>query len=516
MPGKVLGLSFDSSEIIGVELGHRLGEVWLENIWEKSLKSNAYEQIFGLAPPLDEEDYTQVLKELELEAREVALAIPSQMLFYHELEFPFSDLRKIRQVVPLEAEGYFPFSISNHLLEYPQPAIYDHSSQILLFALEREKFSQLLSRLEDFNLDPAFFTPEGMSLALLSPPSVYQLWLLVKAKNSILLGVGENLVLLYRRIPLGYQELIDSLDEQARAEIFSQAQHSSEAEKKLEQWMNHLAQLITQSLRWQERFRKSLPLPPKFEELILAGKYPAGLKEKLKDKLESEIEEFQIPDWIRAEQEIPSSKHPQLAEALSLALCRVKREAKRLVNFRKGEFAWRAEYQIPYQKFIFPALILVLVLILGLVRASSERSLYQEQEKALKKQMAQAYQRVFPGSIPTDPVRQLAQAYQSAQSKLEAYRSLLYPSALEVLSAISEKVPEDVEIIISKFNYSGNKVRIEGETDEFASTKEFVDQLSQVEFFKKVNLEDTRSTPRGAVKFSIQIELNNPGEKINE
>ncbi len=515
MPAKILGLAFDSEQITAVELGHRLGEVWLESYWKESLPANGYEQIFELAPPLDEENLEQSLKELELEGKELALAIPSQMLFYHELEFPFTDLKKIRQVIPLEAEGYFPFSIEGYLLEYPQPIVFDHSCQVLVFALERERFSGLLSRLEDFRLDPAFCIPEGMSLALFST-STCQLWLLVKGKNSILLGVSDGLILFYRRIPLGWQNLAPMEADRSKALELFQSPPSPELEKTLEKWSDQLAGLINQSLHWQERFRKSLPLPPKFEKLTLAGKYPVGLKESLEKKLAIEVEDFQIPGWLQAEEEIPSPQQPLFAEALSLALCRAKREAKKLVNFRRGEFAWRAEYQIPYQKFIFPALVLILVLVLGLIRAGSERALYQEQQKILKKQMAQAYQRIFPGAQPTDPVRQLTQAYQITQSKLEAYHSLLYPTPLEVLSAISEKIPEGVEITIYKFNYSGNKVRIEGETDEFASTKDFVDRLSQVEFFKKVNLEDTRSTPAGVVKFSIQMELNNPGEQINE
>ncbi len=516
MPQKIIGLDFDKRRILAVELSARLGEISFVNSWQKELDNGLYEQIFGFAPPLEERDLFEFFSDEELENAEISISLPARLLYYHELELPFSDFKKIRQVVPLEAEGYFPFSLDGYLLEYPQPVSFDHTSQVLAFALEKDRFSELLRMFEQMGIDPAFCTAEGLSLVLFEQ-SQPVLWLLVKAKSTILIGAFSGLVFLYRRIPLGWEEL----KEKGISDDISQTDISlnslSEQKKKIfYQWADEMLKHISSTVHWLERFDKNRSLPPKFEKLILAGKFPAMLLEYLKEALDLEVARFQIPSFIKLEANIGEFNEPELAEALGLALCRIKREARRLVNFRKGEFAWKAEYQIPYRKLIFPAVVLTAVLVLGLVKAGGERSLLKKQSEEIKKQMISQYRRYFPSSQVIDPYRQLVGAYQSAQSKLDAYSELLKPSALSVMSAMAEQFPEEVELIITRFNYSGSKVRIEGETEDFATTKEFVDRLGQVEFFKKVSLEDTRSIPSGKVKFSVLIELASPQEKVNE
>ena len=92
----------------------------------------------------------------------------------------------------------------------------------------------------------------------------------------------------------------------------------------------------------------------------------------------------------------------------------------------------------------------------------------------------------------------------------------MYPSPVDCLAAIGDQIPKEVSYIINKFSYSEAKVRLEGETTDFAASKNIVDQLSKVEFFKKVTLEDSRSTPNGKISFVISIELKNPSEARSE
>jgi type II secretory pathway component PulL len=223
---------------------------------------------------------------------------------------------------------------------------------------------------------------------------------------------------------------------------------------------------------------------------------------------------FKIPEWITRVSgfEISPEKEALLAEPISLALARLSKEGRKQVNFRKGEFAYKAQFQIAYRRLAFPVALLLVMLILGIAKAGTQYSLLNQQSKQINQQINQKYVSLFPGAKPSDPVSQLKQAFSLEKARLKAEKDLFYPTAVECLAAIGDQVPREVGYQLSKFSYNKDKLRLEGDTVDFARTKEIVDRLNKVEFFKKVDLEDSRSGPNGKVNFVISVELKNPAE----
>jgi hypothetical protein len=100
---------------------------------------------------------------------------------------------------------------------------------------------------------------------------------------------------------------------------------------------------------------------------------------------------------------------------------------------------------------------------LGIGKVYGQYSLNKQRSKEIRQSMLAQYQQLFPGSAPTDPLRQLTQALATDQSKITFYQDLLYPSALSVLSAISDRLPEGANFLLTRYSYSDDRVRIEGE-----------------------------------------------------
>lgn len=471
------------------------------------------------------------LLELGALAADTALGIPNEFCFYREIELPFSDLKKINQVIRLEAEGYFPFSLDDYLVEYLPPSSHGAGSEVLTFVVGREVLASILAQLKSFNLDPAFLGIEGLTLPLLSMKdnAASRLWLDIGDKRSILVGSLGVSPVLYRRLPLGMGELIDSLARELgvspeRAEKYlletEISNSSSPAAKLMGAWADSLTRRVQETLHWYERGRKGGIAPARFEAVVLCGGGACipGLDSYFSSALNMAAGRFAVPAWVgRGEGlKLDPDKEPLLAEALSLALARLSKQGKQNLNFRKGEFVYRPQYRIAYRKAAFPAGLLLLMAVLAFAKCGAQYSLVNSQSRQLKQEMVQRYTAIFPSSKPTDPASQLKAQLAAGEARLKAERDLLYPSPVECLAAVGDLVPREIGYVVNRFSYSDNKVRLEGETADFGASKAIVDQLSKVDFFKKVNLEDSRSMPNGKVSFVITIELRNPAEVKSE
>jgi len=579
LANRVIGVEVGSRKLKAVELESRFGEFTLQRYWVSDLSDDFREKLFGLQRPVvdeakspeagaggsgDSQEKAQAGEErsgpetggqpapesaaagpavpekpvapdklLELGAvpADMALGIPNELCFYREIELPFFDLKKINQVIRLEAEGYFPFALDDYLVEFLPPWGNGAGTEVLTFVVERKVLTSVLSQLKSFNFDPAFIGIEGLTLPLLSmkDTDAARLWLDIGAKRTIVVGSQGMRPFLYRRIPAGVSELISALAKELgvspeRAEKYmletELGNGSSPAAKLMRAWADSIIRRVQDTLHWYERGRKGGAVPPRFEAAVLCGggALILGVHLYFSEALNIATSKFAVPAWVSRGEglELDPDKEPLLAEALSLCLARLSKEGRRNLNFRKGEFVYRPQYRIAYRKAAFPAGLLLAMLALAVAKCGAQYSLVNSQSRQIKQEMVQRYTAIFPGAKPADPASQLKAQLLVGEARLKAERELLYPSPVECLAAVGDLVPKEISYLVNRFSYSDNKVRLEGETTDFAASKAIVDRLSKVDFFKKVNLEDSRSTPNGKVSFVISIELRNPAEAKSE
>ena len=214
---------------------------------------------------------------------DIALGIPSEICFYREIELPFSEVKKINQVIRLEAEGQFPFGLEDYLVDFLPPYQESGESRVLTFVVERDKFSTLLTQLKSFNFDPAYAGVEGLTLPLLAMRDAEfpRMFLEIGAKRTILVASMGTQPFLYRRILLGLDDLAARIASELkisteRAEKYLQerdiASWSSEpVGMAVERWLNSLLAPLRETLHWYERVRKGVDFAQAFSEIILSG-----------------------------------------------------------------------------------------------------------------------------------------------------------------------------------------------------------------------------------------------------
>ncbi len=468
----------------------------------------------------------------------VFTAIPPEQLFHRTVSFPFSQPRRISQLIRFEAEGHLPFSLQDHLIEHFPSEYHGKKTDVMAWIIEREKLRKMLDRFQAMGLDPAGIGVEGLCLLHLSLACANGLpachaYLDLGAKRSLFLVINHGRPVLLRSLAFGGDDLTQALAEefgvsveQGEAGKLTEGRIRPDPSQEKEDQQRRIAScldkaispLITgieNTIRFIERHRLEEEFPRRIQEIILCGGSAnlSGLDNTLSDNLDMPVRAYRIPETWMPEAEIPESEHPLLAEPLALALQDALPSRTGTVNFRKGEFAYRMESRSFRIKLILPALLLIMLILVSLMRVFVVKSRAEQEVEVIRSQMVQALKREIPNATVADPLKQVKQMLIETQNRAERYKDFTSASALKVLSVISENIPGDLWVEVSRFSYTESQARLEGETQGFQEAKSIVDSLASVPLFEKVVLEDTRTIKQGNVQFVIQISLKK--EKIN-
>lgn len=517
----------------GLELDKRLGEFQILS-YHLEDRTEPKSGETGSSPSADQLSLARRFERWPLTREGIYTALPPELCSFRLLELPFQSPKKIQQVVAYEAEGYLPFELDEILLEHLTASPGKQGIKVLVAGIERQQFSRFLEELTAAGIDPAVVGIQGLCLAALNrlePRNGIRCraYLDIGARQSRLCVVNEGRPIHVSSLTFGGDDLTRRLSEEFHLSL-EQAEQGKIQEgrvgvpaagvgtrearvvRTLEQGLSPLWLWLKNNRRWLSRWQEGEGEFGRWEELILCGGSAnlRGLAELAERELKIPVRVFRFPSGLMpAEGRIAPEFHPQLAECLALAMA----EGPNAVNFRKGEFAYRREAQVYRKKLAFPAALLLLCFIMLGARFWVSRSGAAAQVKQIRERTYQMVKETTGLAVSGDPVQFLEAKLKAEADKLEKYRPLQRPRAMEVLAAISEKIPAELSIELSKFTYHENRVQIEGETADFTSAKEIQDYLQAVPFFNKVALEDTRQSGSGRTRFNIQIQLRLPGEE---
>jgi len=514
----------------GLEVEKRLGEYQVVDHYLQEWEGDS--PVPGSTPEPLAPALSRLFENWPLAREGVYTAFPAEHCSFRLIELPFQAPKKIQQIVAYEAESYLPFDLDEILLEYLPAGIRKQGAEVLIAGADRQQFARFLSDLALAGMDPAVVSAQGLclyALASLEPSNGIRCraYLDIGARKSRLCVVRDGLPLHVSLLSLGGDDLTRLLSEEFHLS-WEQAEQGKRQEgrvgvdpgglkpqearvvRRLEQGLLPLWPWLLNNRRWLERRREGTEEVLRWQELVLCGGTAnlRGLKEMAERELGIPARVFRFPAALMPEdRRIAPELHPRLAECLALALA----QGPPAINFRKGEFAYRREAQIYRQKLAFPAALLLLVFMTMGARFWVARSGAAAQIELIRGRTNQLVASSTGLVVTGDPVEFMEQKLLADEAKMEKYRPLQGPRAMEVLAALSEKIPAEVSVDLAKYTYNEGRVQMEGETSDFGSAKEIQDYLQGVPFFSKVVLEDTRQSSNGRTRFNIQVHLGAPG-----
>ena len=427
----------------------------------------------GLVPPLGPNDT-------------VAVALSGGLVATHLVTLPFTDPKRIEQVLPAEVEGAIPFDLAEVIWDYAVLSQANGKTDLLVGIVRKSVLRETLAALLAGDIDPRVVTLAPLALAGLGEKNLVSGPLNpaepLPAVTAVLLDAGPdraNLALLDDGRPVLARALATS-----GAQAWAAAQADEAARTRL------LA-LLSRDLKISLRSKKVTP-----QKLLLAGALASlpGAGEKLGAELQLPVESVALPAGT-----------PEDALALGLAL-RAQHSRGR-VNFRKGEFAFTKDLSQVRGQVSRLAIAAVVLLVLGRGLGHARVSSLHQQAKAYDEAVCAATKRIL-GTCTTD--------YRQALGLLSGGRSraagVPRVSAADVLAELVAHLPDAALPLLEDVELTTTSVRVKGVAESYGKVDEIVSALKKDKCFGEIKSPRTEQTPAKKISFAFDFAYTCSGE----
>ena len=406
----------------------------------------------ALVPPLGPDD-------------SVAVALPGSAASTHLVSLPFTDPRRIEQVLPAEVEGAIPFDLDEVVWDHAVLGQNGGKTDVLVAIVRKEALREHLAALAALG-ERGLLVPEG------APPL-----------TAALLDAGPDradLTLVDEGRPV-----------LARALATSNAQAWAAAETD-EAARGRLLTPLLRDLKISLRTRRFAP-----QRLLLAGRLA---------ELPSAAERLAAETQLPAEPLVPPAGDSSSALALGLAL-RAQMPRGR-INFRKGEFAFTRDLSNVRSQLVRLGVAAAVLLVLGFALGMARLSSLHRQAAAYDEAVCTATKRIL-GNCTTD--------YRQAIGQLSGGRSraagIPRVSGADVLAELVAHMPEGSMPLLDDVDVTTTAIRVKGTAENFGKVDEIVAALRKDKCFGEIKQPRTEKARDGSkVVFSLDFPYTCSGE----
>jgi general secretion pathway protein L len=491
--------------------------------------------------PLLERQIAAVHEGLSRAAGEVTpyLAVPGDQLSVRVLELPFSDARKIDQVVGYELEGQIVNAIEDvvfdHLSAGQRQEGTTTGTTVLAAAAKREDLAALIAAAEAQGIHPRslFAAPViYRTLFLAAPPAdeaapapCHAVLDFGHERTNICI-VRDGNAIYARTIRRGGAQLTAAIAKAFNADL-TRAEQAKRGEAflagpgrvannplltKLDAVLREtLAPTIRELRQTLASFTASAKVEIDALLVVGGGGRLAGLLPYLQTELGIPARHPSVREVVESggrnlardpaseEAAAPDSDVYALAGAIALAAARGSRE----IDFRRGPFAYRANFSILRQKAAHLAGLALSLVLAGAIDLGSKSSSLAAERKALDKELAAQTQELF--GKPRDDAEAVTELLR------KGFREDLAPlpkaTAFDLLDQISRKAPpaDKVKLDVAELEIRPKKTFIKGTADTAAAVDDIAAKLKEIDCFEEVTKGAITEVSGGGKQFTLTI-----------
>jgi general secretion pathway protein L len=465
----------------------------------------------------------EFLQERELPLEQVIAALPSERVSQRHLRFPFSDARRIAQAIPFEIGEDLPVPLSGLLLAHEQALSRPDRSDVLAIVCPRAQVGEHLSDLRLAGIEPRILEMEGAVLSNLSTSlglaDAARLLLDVGHRKTTLCLLVDGRPVLLRAIPVAGAHLTGaiardlSLTREA-AEVHKHSQGFFEGTStkppgpSVNSVLERLSSEVLRSL--QAVISDPLDAISPTEVVISGGSAQATrLDDYLSEKLGLPCAVLRVPDDKAGMSAFAAAGPPLYAHAAALALRGVQMARVTRIDFRQGEFEYQPDLSELRRGMLLTTGLAASVLLLWIASLAVGIFTTERRIDALETSLAGIFREAFPDSSPTgDPLVALEERVHETQDLADHLGVHRGRSALEVLRAISGRLPPDLDVVLTEVNVEPRTIEARGYAKDFESAGRVRTELQALEWVDDVRLTDVITDPRrGGKTFNLAIRV---------
>ncbi len=407
-------------------------------------------------------------------ADRLCCTLPNMDGFVRQLNFPFTDQRKIDAAVRIELAAKLPVDISQHIIATSPPVALEQGVMITAATATQHSIATALRPYDE----------EQLPLHILGlSPYTEACGLHSLFSDGFLVQIHE-------------QQLIISLLQNSKVTNFAlhnlaNTDEDGIIDDTIANIINTKTALLCRSARLEQQ-----PL------CLIGNKVTADLKVALK---QHDLVLFELPLRDKDNKEIDPAFLPICARALAAD--------QTTLNFRRGPFTLKSEWTA-LKKHLYTggALLLFALLLLG----GTAIHTYQHKSKIAedyRHQITQVFRQTLPDSkVIVDIPLQLKAALQQLKQTGQLVGLDKSTSALAVLLEVSTHTPKNLKVDIQKFNYEPQALTLYGVTNSFDSVNQLAGELRKTPIFSEVRIADAKMGLDGKnVTFRLQLAIGQQG-----
>ncbi len=494
MAGSVTGIDISDDHLTAVQVQRGMGGWEITACARFPLPRSSQED--------DEDALDQALSSLSQsmnpQGGECIVTLSGSETYYRNLTVPFKDRRKQREIISFELEPNIPFPVDDLIIDF-LPITGLEETELVTFFAEKRIIGQRLSLFEAHGINP-----EAICVRLI-PLALRLLSVNETPKNGLLLELGEKRVtlLIWQRKQVAFIRTFacgnrtddrsesgppmdeGPLDFPALLNSVRQTVHGFGAERK--DFEPPEAVFLTGR-------RASLSAAPELVTEYL--KIPARGVDLLTDN-RIRMGDLAKTDW----------EGPAMEGALSLALGWY--SARGLgPNFRKDEF--QIEKRSFFRSKFFKKAVAWLLVIAALWAADMGVDIYflKQRAAALDERILLLFKKGFPHITRiVDPVKQARiEINQLKRSATPGQVADPNGKTLDLLLEISERLPEAMDLTVSRLVIDPAAIRIKGNTDTYNTVDRVKQGLEKSSLFKTTTI-SSANLDRGNNRVLFEIKL---------
>ncbi|MCJ7830324.1 MAG: type II secretion system protein GspL, partial [Desulfobacterales bacterium] len=412
--------------------------------------------------------------------------IATPQVFYRRLRVPFTDEKKIRQVLPFELEPTLPVPVESLIVDF-QTIPATAGEGLLATAVERSVLAFYLEKLAAVRIEPARIVAGGYCTALCVGS------LAGSPEDFLLADLSDGWCTLFvlRSHQIAFvRSFAADAESPTGAETFGRhIRHTLSAFGAAGHDSLKPARLMlsgggTGAKAFAEKLERMLSLA--------VGRVDLG------SELQSNVVTVRGSGWDPA----------RLDGALAAAMA----EGRRLTrfNFRRGPLAPTSKWARHRRRLRTAAILAVLLLGLFFLDLILENHRLGERIHGLDGRIQAIFAETLPQTTKmVDPVQQLRVKIQELKgTSVFPAESVGSPSTLRILDEISRRIDPGIEIQLTSAIIGGDGVLLSGNTDTFNAVDEIKNRLESADIFKSVTISSATLDNSGkAVNFKLRMQL---------
>jgi hypothetical protein len=484
MSRKIFGLDIRNDAVSAVLVNSSIKGNWIE--------AHAYVPLEYAERPEEtmenriERGLERVLNMVNPSGAFCVVSLPPEQVLLRNIQVPFKEQKKIRQILPYELEILMPLPVEDLIVDFHITTLSDSSdhTDLIAAAVEKIYLQHFLEILAAFNIEPDIVTPGGFSTALyLANLSLMpEKWLLINGEPNqyTIFLVIKGQVCLVRSLPFNSG---DSLQVES-------------LQSEINRTLTAFGEIYTDELEIDGLF--VVYDSSEGDHFINAMKQISAVPVNRVNLLgDSKL--------IKKDYLTPSSNTGIPENALGLVLAEI--AGVKILNFRRDQFAHKRQWVEHKTSLIMTSILVGVVLLMIYLNAMIDFYGMEKKLTGLNRQITQIFRTILPEARIVDPVHQVRQKLISMRKEsFLTDEDEKLNRTIDILNEISKRIPHTTEVEFTKLILGPESLVIDGVTDTFNSVDDLKHQLEKATIFQNVTISSANLDKSGKrVRFKLRV-----------